>query len=47
MSKNWQFGRVKLFTYTSSRWGLEVTIDFTVPALTIHVLNVAVVIEVW
>jgi len=47
ISKRWDFKRLHFFVGTSSRVGVELTYDFGEPALTIHVLNVWLVIEVW
>ena len=45
--KHWEIGRLHFFIGTSSRLGIELTWDIAEPALTIHVLNVWLVIEVW
>lgn len=47
ITKSWNHKGLHFFLGTSSRWGFELTWDFAEPALTIHILNVWFVIEVW
>lgn len=47
INKHYEFGRLHICAGTSPRWGVELTVEFTEPALAIHVLNVWVVFEWW
>ena len=45
--KHWALGRLHVLVGVSRKWGVELTWDTYEPALTIHVLNVWVVLEWW
>jgi hypothetical protein len=45
--KHWALKRLHVLVGVSHKWGVELTWDTYEPALTIHVLNVWVVLEWW
>lgn len=47
ITRSWNYKGLHFFVGSSSRWGIELTWDVAEPALTIHIFNIWLAIEVW